>query len=322
MILVVVLGVLAAFLFATAGFLQQRAARAVVAEQPRAARVPGLSMLMRRLLRSRTWLRGWLTNLAGFLTQAAALQVGSVAAVQPLMSTQLLFAVPLEAAGRQRRPLPRDLLYALLVCAGLAVLFSVEGAAPLSGDPERSRVLLATISAAGLVVLLAAASTRCSIRVAANLVAVAAGICFAMSAVFMKLTTDDLLHRGIPATAVDWPGYLLALSTLSGLLLEQAAFAAGPLPWAIAAMSVTNPVTSYLVGILAFRVTIPLEPGALAGIAIAGALMAWGIAGLAHSPLAQAFYDNSEASPDDEFALRSDSVGGSPDEGEPGDGGR
>ncbi|MBB5912435.1 hypothetical protein BJY24_001302 [Nocardia transvalensis] len=299
MVLVVALGVLAAFLFAAAGFLQQRAARDVVAEQPRAARVPGLSMLMRRLLRSRTWLRGWLTNLAGFGTQAAALQVGSVAAVQPLMSTQLLFAVPLEAAGRRRWPNPRDLLYALLVCAGLAVLFSVEGAAPLSGDPERDRVLLATVSAAGLVALLAAASTRCSIRVAANTVAVAAGICFAMSAVFMKLTTQDLLHRGVPATAVDWPGYLLALSTLTGLLLEQAAFAAGPLPWAIAAMSVTNPVVSYLVGILAFRVEIPVSPGALAGIAVAGALVAWGISGLAHSPLAQAFYAGSDSARDD-----------------------
>ncbi|MBF6327276.1 DMT family transporter [Nocardia transvalensis] len=290
MVIVVALGVLAAFLFAAAGFLQQQAARKVVVEEPHAARVGGLSVLMRRLVRSRTWLRGWLTNLAGFFTQAAALHIGSVASVQPLMSTQLLFAVPLEAAGRHRRPHPRDLGYALLVCGGLAVLFSVEGAAPLSGDPERGRVLLATASAAGLVVLLTLASTRCSIRVAAHVVAVAAGVCFAMSAVFMKLTAEDLLGRGVAATAVDWPGYLLALSTLSGLVLEQAAFAGGPLPWAIAAMSVTNPVTSYLVGILAFQVGVPTDPGALAGIAIAGALVACGIGGLAHSPLAQAFY--------------------------------
>ncbi|WP_024799948.1 DMT family transporter [Nocardia sp. BMG51109] len=317
MVLVVALGVLAAFLFATAGFLQQRAARAVVAEDPHAARVPGLSTLMRRLVRSRTWLRGWLTNLAGFLTQAAALQVGSVASVQPLMSTQLLFAVPLEAAGRQRRPHARDLGYAMLVCAGLAVLFSVEGAAPLSGDPERSRVLLATASAAALVALLAVASTRCSIRVAATLVAVAAGICFAMSAVFMKLTTDDLLHRGVPATAVDWPGYLLALSTLTGLLLEQAAFAGGPLPWAIAAMSVTNPVASYAVGILAFRVAVPSDPGSLAGIAIAGALVAWGVSGLAHSPLAQAFYAADDAAEQD--APGTETVSGCPDTGRPAD---
>jgi hypothetical protein len=296
MVVVVVLGVLAAFLFAAAGFLQQRAAWKVVAEQPRAARVSGVSMLMRRLVRSRTWLRGWMTNLLGFLTQAAALHLGSVAAVQPLMSTQLLFAVPLEAAGRQRRPQVPDLGYALLVCGGLAVLFSVEGAAPLSGEPDRGRVLLATVSAGGLVALLAAASVRRTLRVAAYLVAVAAGVCFAMSAVFMKLTTTDLLHRGVPATAVDWPGYLLAVSTVSGLVLEQTAFVGGPLPWAIAAMSVTNPVASYIVGVLAFRVTVPADPGSLAGIAVAGALVAGGIAGLAHSPLVRAFYTVAEQS--------------------------
>ncbi len=303
MVLVIVLGVLAAFLFAAAGYLQQRAARTVVAEQPRAARVHGMTVLMQRLLRSGTWLRGWATNLAGFLTQAAALHLGSVAAVQPLMSTQLLFAVPLEAFGRRRRPRGRDVGFALLVCAGLGVLFGIGGVAPLSGDPDRGRVLLATFSAAGLVALLALISIRCPIRVAANLVAVAAGVCFAMSAVFMKLTTEDLLHRGIPATATDWPGYLLAVSTLSGLVLEQTAFAAGPLPWAIAAMSVTNPIVSYVVGVLAFRVAVPHDPGSLAAVAAAGALIAAGIGGLAHSPLARAFYAGNEEITDESPSL-------------------
>ncbi|PPI97599.1 DMT family transporter [Nocardia nova] len=305
MVLVIALGVLAAFLFAAAGYLQQRAARTVVAEQPRAARVFGMTTLMHRLLRSGTWLRGWITNLAGFLTQAAALHLGSVAAVQPLMSTQLLFAVPLEAFGRRRRPRGRDIWFALLVCAGLGVLFGVGGVAPLEGDPDRGRVLLATFSAAALVALLALISIRCPIWVAANLVAVAAGVCFAMSAVFMKLTTEDLIYRGIPATAGDWPGYLLAVSTLSGLVLEQTAFAAGPLPWAIAAMSVTNPIVSYVVGVLAFKVALPHTAGALAGVAVAGALIAAGIGGLAHSPLARVFYAGNKEITDESPSLMS-----------------
>ncbi|MBF6243795.1 MULTISPECIES: DMT family transporter [Nocardia] len=305
MVLVIALGVLAAFLFAAAGYLQQRAARTVVAEQPRAARVFGMTTLMHRLLRSGTWLRGWITNLAGFLTQAAALHLGSVAAVQPLMSTQLLFAVPLEAFGRRRRPRGRDIWFALLVCAGLGVLFGVGGVAPLEGDSDRGRVLLATFSAAGLVALLALISIRCPIWVAANLVAVAAGVCFAMSAVFMKLTTEDLIYRGIPATAGDWPGYLLAVSTLSGLVLEQTAFAAGPLPWAIAAMSVTNPIVSYVVGVLAFKVALPHTAGSLAGVAVAGALIAAGIGGLAHSPLARAFYAGNKEITDESPSLMS-----------------
>ena len=68
--------------------------------------------LARMLPRSRTWLRGWLVNLCGWLARAAALQVGSVAAVQPLMSTQLLFALGMASAEQRRWPRVRDWLSA------------------------------------------------------------------------------------------------------------------------------------------------------------------------------------------------------------------
>jgi hypothetical protein len=100
----------------------------------------------------------------------------------------------------------------------------------------------------------------------------------------MKLTTDDLLHRGVTATALDWPGYCLAISTLTGLLLEQGAFATGSLSAAVAAMTITNPVASYLLGVLAFRVVPPSSPGALAGLAGAGALLIIGVAALSRTP--------------------------------------
>lgn len=293
MILVIGLSVFAAFLFAAAAYLQQRAGRAVVAVHPAASRVGGLLLLMRRLVHSPMWLRGWVTNLAGFLTQAGALHLGSVALVQPLLSTQLLFSLPFSAAEHRRRPATRDWVFALCVCAGLAVLVSVEGTAPLSGDPERTRVLLATASAVGVIAVLVLVGLAVPVRVRAHLTAVGAGLCFAMSAVLMKLTTEDLLHRGVGATAADWPGYLLAVSALGGLLLEQNAFVAGPLPWAIAAMSVTNPVASYVAGMLAFHVPFPTDASRLAIITGAGALVVVGISGLAHSPLAQAFYAGS-----------------------------
>lgn len=294
MTLVSLLAVCAAFLFALAALLQQRAARASATVRgdsaPVSAALTGLRPLMRGLLRSRSWLLGWVTNLSGFITQATALHLGSVAAVQPWMATQLLFALPLSAAERRRRPRMLDWLWVGLVCLGLVVFLTVESATPLSGTAHRPRVVLAALSAAGLVVLLAAASRRLPTRAAGLLVAVAAGLCFAMSAVFMKLTVEDLLDRGVAATAVDWPGYCLAASAVGGLLLEQAAFAGGPLPWAVAGMSVTNPVASLAVGLLAFHVPVPDDPGSLARIAVAGALVTVGIAGLAHSPTMQHLY--------------------------------
>jgi drug/metabolite transporter (DMT)-like permease len=288
---VTLMALCAAFLFALAALLQQRAAResATVRNEaaPVSAALTGLGPLMRGLVRSRSWLLGWITNLSGFLAQASALHLGSVAAAQPWMTTQLLFALPLSAAERRRRPLLRDWISVALVCLGLVLLLSVESTTPLSGTAHRARVMLAAFSAAVLVLILVTASRRVPTRGASLLVAVAAGLCFAMSAVFMKMTTEDLLGRGVAATAVDWPGYCLAISALGGLLLEQAAFAGGPMPWAVAGMSVTNPAASLAVGLLAFRVPVPDDAWSLATIAASGALVTVGIVGLAHSPTMQ-----------------------------------
>lgn len=284
------LGLLAGFLFAASASLQQHAARRSAIESDTAAQLAGravlrpLFALVRRLVRSPLWLVGWVTNLIGFVVQAAALHAGSVALVQPLLVTQLLFAMPLATVWARRWPTFLEWLGAALVTGGIVVFLVVRGVAPLDGEPDRVRVILAGLSTAvlvGVLVLLAAGRQP---LVHAVLISVAAGLCFAMSAVLMKLTTDDLLHRGVAATAVDWPGYSLAVSTLCGLLLEQDAFATGSLSAAVAAMTITNPLASYCVGVLAFHVMPPTSTGALAALAGSGALLIVGAATLARSP--------------------------------------
>jgi drug/metabolite transporter (DMT)-like permease len=291
---VLALSLAASFLMAASNFLQQRAARSVAQMDPRAARASGAVLLMRKLLRSSTWLAGWLVNTAGFFAQAVALHLGSVAVVQPVMSTQLLFAVPLGAWQLRIRPRRMDAVFALLVSGGLVVFFGVAGVAPNAAVGERDRVLPTVFATLGLVVLMQVVGTKTKQAITAHLAAVGAGFCFALTAVLTKLTMTDLVHRGVAATATDWPGYLLAIATASGMVLEQTAFAGGPLPWAIAAMSVTNPLAGYTMGILSFDVAFPTSVGALAGVAGSGALLVAGLAGLANSPVAQAFYGHAE----------------------------
>ena len=290
MVAVTALGLAAAFLFALSAFLQQRAARAVVGSDTASLRdASGVKRLFGSLVRSRTWLAGWLTNLCGVGTQAAALKVGSVAAVQPLMAAQLLFVLSL-ASGEQRRwPSGRDWLSALAVCAGLVVLLTAE-ASPLTGAPHRHRVLLATVCTVGLIVVLRQVSRRTFPWLAGLLIGVAAGLCHALNAVYLKLTVEDLFHGGAVATLFDWPVYALAVTAVSGMFLVQIAFASGPLPPAVAAMSVTNPVASFGLGILAFDAPAPDEPGVLAAIAVSGVLIAVGIVGLANASGTQHLY--------------------------------
>jgi drug/metabolite transporter (DMT)-like permease len=293
-LLVVGLGLLAAFLFAGSASLQQHAAQGTdyapdvgqsVRRRGRPVVLPALLALVRKLVRKPLWLLGWLTNLVGFLVQATALHFGSVALVQPLLVTQLLFALPMASAWCRQWPHRRDWLSGIAICGGLAIFLAVRGVAPMEGSPDRGRVILAGLSTIATVGVLMVVSAGRRPLVHSTLIAVAAGLCFAMSAVLMKLTAADLINRGVAATARDWVGYGLAVSTLTGLLLEQGAFAAGSLSAAVAAMTITNPLASYVVGVLAFHVTPPTGIGVLAALAGAGVLLFAGAVGLAHSPI-------------------------------------
>lgn len=290
MYLAVALGLLAGFLFAASASLQQHVARRTATATNSVGELAGKSILrplvalIRRLVRHPLWLAGWFTNLFGFVVQAAALHFGSVALVQPLLVTQLLFAMPLSTAWARRWPIFVEWFGVILISGGVATFVLVREVAPAAGEANRGRVILAGLCAAALVGLLVWAAAGRPQLVHATLVSVGAGLCFAMSAVLMKLTTDDLLHRGVLATALDWPGYSLAVSTLTGLVLEQGAFATGSLSAAVAAMTITNPLASYLLGVLAFRVTPPSSSGALAALAGSGALLIVGVAALSRSP--------------------------------------
>ena len=289
MIAVTALGLAAAFLFALSAFLQQRAARAAVGDTSTLRDASGVMRLLGRLVRNRTWLVGWITNLCGVGTQAAALKVGSVAAVQPLMASQLLFVLTL-ASGEQRRwPSTRDWLSALAVCAGLVLLVTAD-ASSLTGAPHPHRVLMATACMVGLIVILRQLSRHTFPWLAGPLVGVAAGLSHALNAVYLKLTVEDVYHGGAAATLFDWPVYALTVAALSGMLLVQIAFASGPLPPAVAAMSVTNPVASFVLGILAFDAPAPRGLGVLSAIAVSGVLITVGIVGLANASSTRRLY--------------------------------
>lgn len=286
--LVLILGLGAAFGFALSAWLQQRASRQLPGHpgtQLARKGLPGAARLLARLVRSPAWFFGWLVNLLAFFVQATALRLGSVVAVQPLMTTQVLFTLPLASWESRRWPKPLDWVSALAISGGVALLMLVDGAAPLTGEADRMLVLVVTVIAVGVVAALVVASRfRRSPALAAILLACAAGICFAMTAVFMKLTADDLLDKGMVATARDWVGYGLAVSTAVGLALGQLSHAAGPLPWSVSAMNIVNPVASYIVGMVAFGADPPTTPGALAGLVGAGVLLVLGVIGLVHSP--------------------------------------
>jgi drug/metabolite transporter (DMT)-like permease len=226
----VTLSLVAALLFAVSAALQQRAAREaarrrVVGRATGRTWLPVLDVLG-RLVRDRRWLAGWLAGIGGFGAHAAALHHGSIVVVQPLLTAQLLFALALG----QRRPLRRDWLGTLAVCAGLVVLVTVHSG--VSGGPtRRSDLPLAALVAAMVIAELVAVASlvRHRPQLRSALVAVAAGTCVSLSAVLLVVVTGDLSRSGVGAVASDWATLVLVASTSTSALLVQDAFASGSL---------------------------------------------------------------------------------------------
>jgi drug/metabolite transporter (DMT)-like permease len=291
LVIVVPLALLAALFYALSDFLEQRAASGAgrqvqVGEdgsQPPLLR--WISKTFRKMVRDKRWLLGWLVGTFAYLVQGAALHEGSVSVVQALQVTTLLFALPLSTVGRPESPSGRDWLAGAAVCGGLALFLYGRGH-PGDTQAHRGAVIFVLLILAGAVVTLVAlaASTR-SGPARAVLLACAAGAGFASSATLVKLTSIDLTTVGVAGTATDWVGYALALATGTGLLLQQAAFAAGRLATATTVMTVTNPLVGTAIAAVGFGELLPSSGSRLAAIVLGGLLIAAGVTGLSHSRL-------------------------------------
>ncbi|MGW4715658.1 DMT family transporter [Nocardia sp. NPDC004260] len=244
----------AAFLFAVSAFLQQGAARQAATASGQ-GRFLVIAAIARRLITDRRWLAGQGANVAGFVVHAVALRFGAIAVVQALLVAQLLFALPFAAVRRGRALLARD-------WAGTSAV--------------RTELLPgACAGVVGTVVVLSGLSrTVRSTQVRSALVAVAAGCCFATTAVLVMVATRTLPHPS-------WALLGIPVSTVLGGILTQEAYARGSLPTALTAMTITDPVLSYVAGLTLFTATIHPRPALLACAATAVIV---GVALLANSP--------------------------------------
>jgi len=80
-----------------------------------------------QLIRNPRWLAALFGNMVGYALQAAALAVGSVLIVQPILVLSLLFALPLSAhLAHQRLPMKTGVQGLLLGCRWPASWCSVS----------------------------------------------------------------------------------------------------------------------------------------------------------------------------------------------------
>lgn len=273
----------AACSFAIAAVLQQRATRTVT-------RADSMKIgLLFELLKRPLWLIGAAALLAGYGLQALALSIGPVALVQPIVVTELAFAVPLAMWLDKRRPGLREWLGLAGVVGGVSTF--LFGAVPEPGSAEPTfTVWLYVLVPTGFVVtvvLLVAARAKGPKR--SVLLGAAAGLCFGVIAVLTK-TTTFLLGQGLNIAAAHWEPYVLIAVGILALVCSQSAYQSGPIAYSMPMHDLLEPMIAVIIGVTALNERIPLDPGSLAIIGIGATLACVGIVTLSRSPVVHGEY--------------------------------
>ena len=135
----IILALIAALLFAIAMVLQQRGAM-----QETGAEAMKAGFLL-KLARRPVWLLGLVTDGLGYAAQAAALAIGRLIVVQPLLVASVVFALPLGAKFTQQRVGKREIIGAIAVTAGLAAFTVISNPAGGKDDARARDWLIAAL---------------------------------------------------------------------------------------------------------------------------------------------------------------------------------
>jgi hypothetical protein len=204
------------------------------------------------LIRHPLWLLGWAAAAGGFAFQAIALHHGQLAIVQPLLVTELVFALILRRFWIHQHIAKRAWTAAVVTCAALAVFLIT--AEPTGGrlQPKIADWIVGLALFGGAIAVLAIMAGWGSPVRRATLYAIATSITWALMATFIKASTNVLAARGLLGLLEHWPVYALLASAVVGSILQQAALQVGPLSISQPLIVVVDPAVAIVLSVWIF----------------------------------------------------------------------
>jgi drug/metabolite transporter (DMT)-like permease len=215
------------------------------------------------LIRQPIWLLGMVCMGGTFIFTALALYFGTLASVQPILVTELIFTLALRALWLHDRIAPRTWGAAGLLCAGLFGFLVVAHPEEGHHHPTAAGWAVALGSRGLLIVVLLFLSRWGSPPRKAALLGAAAALVWAIDAAFVKAATEVLAHHGWSGLFEHWPIYAVVVSGVLGTVLLEAAFAAGPLAASQSALLIVDPLASIAIGIELFGEQLRNSPAAI-----------------------------------------------------------
>ncbi len=252
------LTLLAALLIGTGFVLQQQ-----TAQREPASRFLSLRLLT-DLLRQPRWLAGIGCMVAGQVLAAWSIGNLSLAFVEPLLTTNLVFALVLAVPIARATLRLWEFLGAAVLCTGVALLSAARSAKPIGLSFGSVSHWPAAAVIAALAVLVVIQGRKRPGRLRAMLTGTGAGLVFGIQDALTRQTLEILNASGAGALFTTWAPYALVGAGAIGIWLMQSAFNAGPLQHSLPAIAAGEPLVGILLGVLIFGDRVQVSPGELA----------------------------------------------------------
>lgn len=263
---------------AATGLLQQKAASKESSNDQFSLKMIG------NLVGNRTWLAGTGAAVGSYLFQGVALATGPLSLVQPLVVSELIFAIPISARRHSGRLGPREWAGLLAVTVGLVV--AIVAADPHRGNPLQpfSSWIWALVGIAAIAAAAVLVGKMISGPVKASLFALSGAVVMALQSALFSATIASL-RADIGHTFVTWQPYALIVASFTGMFLVQNAYQAGPLAASMPVMDAVLPMVSIALGIGLFSEHVRTTWFGLAGAGVGILLLVGGIVTLDTSPV-------------------------------------
>ncbi|MGY5128691.1 DMT family transporter [Streptomyces nigrescens] len=222
--------------------------------------------LLLDLVRMPLWLAGIGLMVVGMALGAVALGMGDITLVEPLLATNLLFAMALSRRLTRQR-LGRSGWAGLWLLAGGVTAFIVAGQ-PEGGrsnaDPMWQWLIMGVVLGTALLLAAIAKRERVHVSLEAALLGVAAGLIYGLQDALTRITGERFGNGGWSALLTSWQPYAIVVLGVLALVLVQSAFESAPLRLSLPALTAAQPLAGILCGVGFLGDQLRVTPAALA----------------------------------------------------------
>lgn len=260
------LALLAAVLFAFGTVLQQKGAMSTDSsdDSPR---------FLIQIVHRPVWLAGAVLQASGWVVQAMALDRAALVVVQSLTALSLVIALPVGMWLTNQHIGRRELAGAILTMVGIVFFLSAGQPQGGTSHPSAGTWWAACVVTFALVGLLFGVGRRFSGAAKALTFGAAAGLGYGLQAAVTKTFVTEI-GGGALGLLTSWSTYVLVVSALTGLYLQQSALKTGVLAPAMASSNSVTLFSSVLLGFTIYGESLSKSGAPHAGSAALGLVVA------------------------------------------------